>query len=513
MNKVNKYSVLIIDDEPNNILALTEILEETYTVCAVIDSSKAVETAERDIPDVVLLDILMPNMDGFDVITALKGSEKTRDIPVIFITGLNNTESEAKALTLGAADYITKPFHNAIVKMRVNNQIKIIEADEKKRLLDEINEANMMKNNTLNAMISVLNSIDTNIYVTNPDTGELLFINQHMKNGFEIAGDEAIGKYCYEIFRNAKSRCEFCPCYELDKNPDSTIVWNEYIPALDVHVRHSDCYINWYDGRRVHLQNAVDITELVKKTEEAQAASKAKSEFLANMSHEIRTPMNAIIGMTTIGNRTTDAEKKSFAFKQIEEASTHLLGIINNILDIAKIESGKLELSNIEFDFKSIIDKIFAVTKVSADEKQQTIIVNTDEKIPAVVIGDDQRLTQVITNLLSNAIKFTDEGGQIRLEVLLSEKTEKDCELRIEVTDNGIGIPPEQQEKLFDAFEQADLSTTRTYGGTGLGLNISKQIVQAMGGDIWVESDSGRGAKFTFTVRMAYKLNDTVVSL
>ncbi|MCL2456279.1 MAG: response regulator, partial [Defluviitaleaceae bacterium] len=560
MDKTSKYRVLIVDDEPINVITLTEILETDYKISVVADSRRAAEVAEEIIPDIILLDILMPDIDGYEVISSLKHSEKTRNIPVIFITGLNNADYEEKAFHLGAADYITKPFHPATVKVRINNQINIIERnaierkyyateydlmkhrltgdalgialwdvdvlesvpmqhdnkvtwsnecrtmlgyndendfpnvfgsvlniihpdcreaaqnsfaahindttgktpmdfefrmmlkngtyryfraygktlrdadgvplrvagalmdiDEQKKaqyqieqmnermmlmldtsplcigiwdkncniidcnkatvdfygfnnkqeyvdrflsdclpayqpdgrrsdekaaalvnkafdegyclfewtlkmpdsdiqiptevtlvrskygddnivigytrdlrehlkMMKTIEESNLARNNTLHAMESILNSIDANIYATEPATGELLFINTSMKKSFGIEGDEAIGKYCYKIFRNNEKKCEFCPCCELDKNPDKIIVWDEHIKEMNIHVRHSDCYINWYDGRKVHLQYAVDITELVKTTEVAQAANRAKSEFLANMSHEIRTP-------------------------------------------------------------------------------------------------------------------------------------------------------------------------------------------------------------------------------
>ena len=488
MSNLKKFCILIIDDEKSNIIELTDILEAEYNVLAIKDSKKALETAERQMPDLILLDIIMPDMDGYEVITALKNNRKTCDIPVIFITGLDSIDAEEKGLSLGAADYITKPFHTAIVKMRIKNQFKIIEHS---------------------AINDILNSIDASIYATVPETGELLFVNTYMKKEFGIEDIDVIGEYCYKIFRNdLDDICDFCPCYQLDKDPDAFIVWEEYIPEREMHVRHSDCYINWHDGRKVHLQHAVDITELVKTTEKAQAASRAKSEFLANMSHEIRTPMNSIIGMTAIGRKATDIEEKDFSFDRIEEASSHLLGIINDILDLSRIEADKMELSNVDFNLLNMIDKVVTIVQVNADEKDQVITVTVDEKTPVRLTGDDRRLSQVITNLLYNAIKFSYDGGDIWMDVSVTEKTDDYCELRVDITDSGIGISPENQERLFDAFEQAETGTTRTYGGTGLGLAIAKRIVEAMGGRIWVKSDLGVGTKFSFTVRFACSLDD-----
>jgi len=234
----------------------------------------------------------------------------------------------------------------------------------------------------------------------------------------------------------------------------------------------------------------------------ANAASRAKSDFLANMSHEMRTPLNAIIGMTLIGKKTGETEGKVHALNKIGDASSHLLGIVNDILDMAKIEADMLELSPVEFDFERMLEKVLNVIHFRADEKQHTVTVSIDKEIPRFIIGDDQRLAQAVTNLLANAVKFTPEGGSVHLDVSLAGELSGQCELRVEVTDSGIGISPAQLDKLFDAFEQADAGISREYGGTGLGLTITKRIVELMGGRIWAESELGKGAKFIFTVKV-----------
>jgi CheY-like chemotaxis protein len=220
------------------------------------------------------------------------------------------------------------------------------------------------------------------------------------------------------------------------------------------------------------------------------------------MSHEIRTPMNAIIGMTSIGKTAADAERKDYCFTKIEDASNHLLGVINDILDMSKIEANKLELSPVEFNFEKMLQRVVNVINFRVDEKQQRLIVYLDRAAPKTLIGDDQRLAQVITNLLSNAVKFTPENGSVSLNISLAGEENGYCTLRISVTDTGIGISPEQQTKLFHSFQQAEAGTTRKFGGTGLGLAISKNIVEMMGGRIWVESEIGKGSSFTFTVQL-----------
>ena len=235
---------------------------------------------------------------------------------------------------------------------------------------------------------------------------------------------------------------------------------------------------------------------------ESNAASVAKGNFLSNMSHEMRTPMNAIIGMTAIGKKADDIDEKNQALNKIGEASTHLLGIINDILDMSKIEADKMELVPVEYNLNQMIKRVLTVISLRIEEKHQILSVNVDGNIPKFVIGDDQRLSQVITNLLSNAIKFTPEEGKINVDVSLCDETDEMIELRFAVSDTGIGISAEKQEKLFSAFEQGDEVTHRIYGGTGLGLSISKRIVEMMNGKIWVESELNEGAEFIFTVQL-----------
>ena len=243
--------------------------------------------------------------------------------------------------------------------------------------------------------------------------------------------------------------------------------------------------------------------ELELQTGAAQVASQAKSAFLANMSHEIRTPMNAIIGMTSIGMAAVDTDRMKYCFTKIEDASKHLLGVINDILDMSKIEANKFELSPTEFNFEKMLQRVVNVITFRVEEKHQKITVHADDAIPKNLIGDDQRLAQVITNLLGNAVKFTPEKGSIHLEVRLVGEENGICTVLTKVTDTGIGMKPETQALLFKAFQQAEVSTARKFGGTGLGLSISKNIVEMMGGEIWVESEPGKGSTFAFTIQVA----------
>jgi PAS domain S-box-containing protein len=265
---------------------------------------------------------------------------------------------------------------------------------------------------------------------------------------------------------------------------------------------------------------ASDITEerqmerdLIAAKEQAEQSNLAKSNFLSRMSHEMRTPMNAIIGMTAIAQSSKDPARKEYCLSKINEASVHLLGVINDILDMSKIEAGKFELSYTEFNFEKMLQRITNVMNFKFEEKQQNFIVRVSRNVPESIIADEQRLAQVLTNLLSNAGKFTPETGSIILSVKKIPNDaipdHKFCTLHFEVTDTGIGISPEQQKRLFSVFEQADGSIARKYGGTGLGLSISKSLVELMGGEIWVESEIEKGATFAFEITVAEGASQT----
>ena len=250
-------------------------------------------------------------------------------------------------------------------------------------------------------------------------------------------------------------------------------------------------------------------SEMIKAKSEAEMASRAKSEFLSNMSHEMRTPMNAVINMTAIARNSAENERKNWALSKVEEASTYLLGIINDVLDMTKIEANKLELVQIEFDLRNVLQKAVSLIDFRMEEKRHKFSMNVDNNVPFFYSGDDQRLTQVIVNLLSNAVKFTPEDGSISINVSLIGEDDRICWLRFEVADSGIGIAPENHERIFHMFEQAESGTTRKYGGTGLGLVISKHIVELMGGEISVESEPGKGSRFIFTVKLSHIETDT----
>ncbi len=261
--------------------------------------------------------------------------------------------------------------------------------------------------------------------------------------------------------------------------------------------------ISSIDRQRIILSQKV--TERTQQVQEekfkVEEANRVKSEFLAKMSHEIRTPMNGVIGMTDLLRRTSLTDQQRRFVDNIQISGKNLLNLINDILDFSRIESGKLELEAVPLDLRRLTEEVLDILAYGAFNKELELLFYADPEIRGPVIGDPARLKQTMVNLVGNAIKFT-ESGQVAVEVLVIEKDQDEAVIQICVKDSGIGIPQEKFESLFDSFSQVDASTTRKYGGSGLGLAISYQLSKMMGGKMWVESESGKGSSFFFTIRV-----------
>ena len=391
-----KKKIIAVDDMSDNINALRNTLKDIYEVYPCTSAAKMFDTLKHVQPDLILLDVEMPEMNGYEAIKNLKNNSQYIEIPVIFLTSMSDSQSEIEGLELGALDYIRKPFVTPLLLQRIKTQLAIMEQ------------------------------------------------KAEIKSLLELKTEE------------------------------------------------------------VKMREAAEL--------EAENALRAKNDFLSHMSREIRSPLNAVIGMIHIANEEKTLEGVKVYLEKAGSAARHVLGVINDILDMSKIEANKLELSNSEFNFEKMLANIINMTSVRAGEKNQNIVVNVNANVPPFIISDDLRLSQVITNLLTNAIKFTPENGIITLNAEKLDETDGEITLRIEVVDSGIGISEEQQKRLFTSYHQADNSITKNFGGTGLGLAISKRIVELMQGTIWIESELNKGAKFIFTIK-AKKGTDKAVEV
>ncbi len=363
---------------------------------------------------------------------------------------------------------------------------------------------------------SVLDNVGSYILVVDAKTDLIAFANSAFRN---IHGEDCIGQPAKRYLQAQAASFQRQWAEEPTDYPEL------YHQHTGQWLSVSANSITWLDGKPYLLLNCYDITSkklfadtleanIEKRTrelrimsekakrakEKVEDAARAKSQFLANMSHEMRTPLNAIIGMTRIAKYSQDPQHRDYCIDKIAEASIHLLGVINDILDMSKIESGRLDLVYAPFDFEKMLMRTTNVMRYSLSQKEHTLLVSIDDAIPRWLVSDEQRLTQVMTNLLSNAVKFTPGRGEIFVEAhRLPSEEDGSFLVEISVQDNGIGIAPEHQERLFQSFEQADAGISRRFGGTGLGLAISKNIVESLGGDIWVHSEPGKGSTFTFT--------------
>jgi signal transduction histidine kinase len=373
-----RKKIVIVDDNAANLSVGRNLLKPYYEVYPAPSAAKMFDILEKFIPDLILLDVNMPEMSGYEAIKILKFDPRHADIPVIFLTAKNDEESELEGFDLGATDYVTKPFSGPLLLKRIASQL----------LLEQ------QRHDLLESRAALM----------------------------------------------------------------------DYADNLEMKVREKTA---------------------------------AKTVFLANMSHELRTPMNGIVGFCELALDDDISQRTKGYLNNILESSEWLLHIINDILDITDIESGKIDLNNGPFDLCDVIGSCQKMFMSKATENGLMLTFYTDPSLNKTLLGDPVRLRQALINLLNNAIKFTNAGA-VEVSVEVKAAGEKAVTVYFEVKDSGIGMTPEQVKIIFDPFIQAESGSTRTYGGAGLGLTITKKIVEMMGGNILVESTFGAGSTFSF---------------
>lgn len=504
MNERKKLpiSVLIVDDEPSIVEQLGQILQRRVeTLYTASNGQEGVERFKKGEIDLIISDIDMPVMNGIEFLKSVREVNKT--IPFILSTGLKNLDILIEAIAQGITSFLPKPLQkqDLIAKVEEVARTKVLEREIKKS----------------NALLDQYKTIvDKSVIVSKADTrGIITYVNDMFCKISGYSREELIGQP-HNLVRDPDMPSSVFK--DLWETIQSKQIWhgilnNRAKNGKPYTVRTTISPILDHQGTIVeYIGLREDITELQKAKEEAHAAAKMKGDFLANMSHEIRTPMNGILGFTALLGHS-ELNPKQAHYLDIINSSTHtLLGIINDILDYSKLESGKLELDITPVNPIIEFDKIAELFSTKIDKKAITLRVEIDPQISECIHIDLLRMQQVISNLLSNAVKFTPEQGEILFYVTFLQQADEKIKIRIGVKDNGIGIPPLQQKKIFEAFAQADTSTTRKYGGTGLGLSISAHLVSIMGGVLNVQSESGKGSDFYFDIEVKTDLPEHPLS-
>jgi len=488
-------NILIVDDREENIIALEALLtRDDIRMFSTTSPNEALKIAWEDEINIALVDVQMPEIDGFELVQMLKSNPRTKDILIIFVTAISKEVKYAvKGLDMGAIDYLYKPLDPYITSAKVDSFIQLAryQADIRQKNEELQNFALVIKNSA--DIICTVDVQNLAIQTINPAVEKLL--------GFKP--DDLLGKSIIDrviepeqvSFKNKlgaiiKDNLSFT-VFEFQFNKfDKGSIWVECRIAY----RNKTLFFNISDISPTKSYQM----QLIKSKEAAEYGKRVKEAFLANMSHELRTPISGIIGLISILKETPINEQQSGMLNLLETSSQSLLGVINDVLDISKMEAGKFSIVRSPNNLYDLLNALYSLLKFKADKKGIEFFLETDEDVPKYIMVDSLRLNQVLMNLLSNAINFTDRGF-VKLKTSVLKTHNERVKLKFVVEDSGIGIPTNRLSTIFDSFEQAEETTTNKYGGTGLGLTIVKNLVELKGGELTVSSRVGRGSVFTFS--------------
>ena len=481
--------VLIVDDNPSNIHDLSNVLIDDYRIICATSGEKAIHLAQKSHPDIILLDVMMPSMDGYEVCSRLKNIPKTQDIPIIFVTAHDGVKSETRGLTIGAVDFLTKPVNPAIVRARVHNHLnqrrieKVLRSTA--RRLSEAEELAHVGAWEWDIFADTFQLSDEWLRIHGCGDPVMSFDDL---TALVHPGDRA--QMSEALLGTAAGLQRFDLQYRIVRRNDG----ETRIVQVRGHIQRAD------DGSPLRMSGATqDITEqklaefeLARLKEVAEEASRAKSAFLATMSHELRTPLTSVIGFSEIIRDQCFGAVGNPVYAEyagdINDSGLHLLNLINDILDIAKIESGKMEIDPASLETHAILSGVYRLVRQRAAANSLEISLSLPADIPELW-ADERAVKQIVYNLLSNAIKFTPQKGRI----VLAADAGQNGGVEIRVSDTGIGIPPDQLSRVLRPFEQIENVYSRARGGTGLGLPLVKGLIELHGGTLTIESSPGAG--------------------
>jgi PAS domain S-box-containing protein len=480
----HKADILAIDDTPENLALLSQMLTaKGYKVRSVTKGSTAIRGAKAAPPDLILLDVKMPEMNGYEVCQQLKADDRTRNIPVIFISALGDVFDKVKAFQVGGVDYITKPFQVEEVLARLDTHLTICNLQIKlqaqnQQLQQEIASKTAAEDKFAKAFRACPNPIAIATY----QTGSLLDVNKSFLQMSGYTTAELIGHQINQIY-----------------SPSALEVYNQALQQLESQgfVRNLELEFQTKSGQIKTVLLSVELIELggtkctLQIMNDITERKRLENEFISLVSHELKTPMTSTIGALDLlnsGQLGTLSDRGQQILNVAIRNTERLIRLVNDILDLERMKSGKITIEPVQCELQPLLIQATETMQAMADKAQVHLQL---EPCSVLIELDPDRILQTLTNLLSNSIKFTEPGGIIKLKAKMDNNR---C--YISVQDTGRGIPEDKLQSIFERFQQVDASDSRSKGGTGLGLAICRHIIEGHNGKIWVESVLGQGSTF-----------------